>query len=487
MSYEDFVNKELIHFSNYDIERSIPSICDGLKISQRKILYAGFKKNLYDKEIKVAQFCGYVMEHTSYHHGDASLQGAIIGMAQDFVGSNNVNLYNPVGQFGTRIQGGKDAGAPRYINTLLSDITAKIFNKYDNQILTYLNDDGFDIEPEHYIPIIPMVLVNGAIGIGTGFSTNVPCFNPIDIIGILNRLLDEDESVIDAEIVPWYRGFTGTIKQTGDGKWVSCGKFQKISATKVEVRELPVGYWTEDFKIALEEYYDKNPAFKSYESYYDEKMVHFVLNFTTGSAVDDLMVIDTNGHTKFENEFKLISSKPLGQTNMYLFNEHGQIRKYESAVHIIQEFYGVRLKYYQKRKDYQLNQLIKDNALIENKIRFIKAVISGEIIVHKMKKADLEALLEQMEFMEHDNNGFDYLLKIPIYNLTIDKVEELEAEYNRKNQELDILSKTDIKDIWRGELTVLREAFDGYFTDSESACGGAANKGATRGRKKKST
>jgi DNA topoisomerase-2 len=113
VSYDEFVNKELIHFSNYDIERSIPSICDGLKISQRKILYAAFKKNLYDKEIKVAQFCGYVMEHTSYHHGDASLQAAIIGMAQDFVGSNNINLFKPNGQFGTRIQGGKDSGAHR--------------------------------------------------------------------------------------------------------------------------------------------------------------------------------------------------------------------------------------------------------------------------------------------------------------------------------------------------------------------------------------
>lgn len=486
LSYEEFVDKELIHFSNYDIERSIPSICDGLKISQRKILYAGFKKNLFDKEIKVAQFCGYVMEHTSYHHGDASLQAAIIGMAQNFVGSNNINLYMPNGQFGTRIQGGKDAGAPRYINTMLSQITSKLFIKVDNNILNYLNDDGLDIEPEYYLPIIPMVLVNGALGIGTGFSTNVPCFNPMDIIHVLERILDDDDTVIDMELAPWYRGFTGSIKQIECGKWVSCGRFQKISATKVEVTELPIGYWTEDFKMALEEYYDKNPNFKSYESQYSEKKVHFVMNFASGSAVDELMALDTNGHTKFENEFKLITSKNLNMTNMYLFNEHGQIRKYESPIHIIQEFYGIRLRSYQKRKDWQMQQMVKDNAVIENKIRFIKSVVSGEIQVTKMKKAELESLLAEMEFMDIDGT-YDYLVKIPIYNLTTDKVEQLENEYTKKTEELEVLSNTDVKDIWKKELSELKEVLQTYYVeDDDDGSNQKADRGGARGRKKKS-
>lgn len=455
LTYDEFVNKDLIHFSNYDIERSIPSICDGLKISQRKILYAGFKKNLVDKEIKVAQFCGYVMEQTSYHHGDASLQAAIVGMAQDFVGSNNINLYQPIGQFGTRIQGGKDAGQPRYINTMLSEITSKIFIKSDQAILKYLNDDGFDIEPEFYVPIIPMILVNGAIGIGTGFSTAVPCYNPMDIIGILERMLEGNDE--EVELVPWYRDFTGTIKKVG-GKWASCGRFSKTSATKLEVHELPIGYWTEDFKVALEEYYDKNPAFKSYESYYDEKNVHFVLNFTNAAAVDALMKVDNNGHTVFENEFKLISSKNMNNTNMYLFNEQGQIKKYESAFDIVKEFYGMRLRYYEKRKAYLLEQLVRDNALIENKIRFIKAVVVGDVVIQKLRKAELEKYLEDNNYMKNGDN-YDYIVRIPIYNLTIDKVEELEEEYTKKFTELQALMQKDIKDMWKEELSDIKQHF----------------------------
>ena len=461
LTYEDFVNKELIHFSNYDIERSIPSICDGLKISQRKILYAGFKKKLFDKEIKVAQFCGYVMEHTSYHHGDSSLQSAIIGMAQDFVGSNNINLYKPNGQFGTRIQGGKDAGAPRYINTLLDSITQKIFKKEDSYILRYLDDDGFEIEPEFYIPIIPMILVNGALGIGTGFSTNIPCFNPNDVISILEKMIN-DEDVESIEIQPWYRNFTGQIKKI-DNKWYSYGKYNKLSPTKIEVRELPIGFWTEDFKIMLEEYYDKNASFKSYESYYDEQKVHFILNFTTSSAVDILMTIESNGHTKFENEFKLVSSKMLGMTNMYLFNDMGQITKYDSVLDIIREFYRIRLGFYDKRKQYILESLIKDLNILENKIRFIRAVVSGEIVVQQLKKCELESLLYEHKYICDNNDSFDYILRIPIYNLTKDKVEELEDEYKQSKESYDKLFNTEIKDIWRDELQELRTLLSKYY------------------------
>lgn len=477
--YEDFVNKELIHFSNYDLERSIPSLCDGFKISQRKIMYAALKKNLVDKEIKVAQFCGYVMEHTAYHHGDASLQAAIIGMAQDFVGSNNINLLKPNGQFGTRIQGGKDAGAPRYINTLLTDVAMKVFKREDQCVLNYLNDDGYPIEPEFYVPIIPMVLVNGALGIGTGFSTNIPCYNPYDIINVIQRML-RGEEINDYEMIPWYRGFKGTICKNGD-KWVSRGIVRKVSATKIEVVELPVGYWTEDFKMALEEYYDKCPEFKSYESYYDDVNVHFELNFANSAIVDKLMSIDKNGFTVFENDFKLVSLKMLGTSNMYLFNEKGQITKYDTPFDIIKDFYSMRMKYYDMRKAFQLEEMIKDNALIENKIRFIRSVVAEEVKVHKMAKAELVELLEKGEYMKHNDN-FDYILRIPIYNLTTDKVNELEDEYNKKCAEIDALSNKNIKDIWFDELEELKRVMV-IETNQQTNIVNVVKK-ATRGRKK---
>ena len=170
---EDFVNKELILFSRADNVRSIPCAVDGFKPGQRKILFSCFKRNL-KSEIKVAQLAGYVSEHSAYHHGEISLCMTIVNMAQVFVGSNNLNLLQPLGQFGTRLQGGKDAASPRYIFTNLSSLARTIFHPADDPLLNYLNDDGQSIEPEWYIPVIPMLLVNGGDGIGTGWSTGIP-------------------------------------------------------------------------------------------------------------------------------------------------------------------------------------------------------------------------------------------------------------------------------------------------------------------------
>ena len=139
LDYTTFIDKELIHFSNADNVRSIPSMLDGLKPGQRKILFSCFKrgKSMTKNEIKVAQLAGYVSEHSAYHHGEASLAGTIVGMAQTFVGSNNVALLYPAGQFGTRLLGGKDAASPRYIFTKLPALTRLIFHPDDDALLEY--------------------------------------------------------------------------------------------------------------------------------------------------------------------------------------------------------------------------------------------------------------------------------------------------------------------------------------------------------------
>jgi DNA topoisomerase II len=170
---DQFINKELILFSMADNQRSIPSAVDGLKPGQRKVLFACFKRNLKN-EIKVAQLGGYVAEQSAYHHGEASLYLTIVNMAQNFIGSNNLNLLEPLGQFGTRLQGGKDAASPRYIFTNLSPLARAVFHPHDDPLLNYLNDDGHSIEPEWYIPVVPMILINGGEGIGTGWSTAIP-------------------------------------------------------------------------------------------------------------------------------------------------------------------------------------------------------------------------------------------------------------------------------------------------------------------------
>merc|ERR1719453_892185 len=157
--------------------RSIPCVVDGLKPTQRKVVHCCFRRNL-KSDVKVAQLTGYISEHAAYHHGEVSLQGTIIGMAQKFVGSNNVNLLVPSGQFGTRLMGGKDHASSRYIYTRLAPWTRTFFHPDDDQILSYKVEEGQSIEPKHYVPVLPLVLLNGVEGIGTGWSTSVPNYNP---------------------------------------------------------------------------------------------------------------------------------------------------------------------------------------------------------------------------------------------------------------------------------------------------------------------
>ena len=467
---EDFINKDLIHFSNYDNIRSIPNVCDGLKPSQRKILYSAFKRNLY-KEIKVAQFAGYVSEHAAYHHGEVSLQGAITGMAQNFVGSNNIALFVPNGAFGTRLSLGKDAASARYIFTYLHPITSYIYRQEDLPIMSYLDDDGFTIEPTFYMPIIPMILVNGCTGIGTGYSTDVPSHNPKDIINLLMNLLDGKPMT---HIKPWYCGYKGEIiKPSADSQYVAKGKYNIVDSTTVEIIEIPVGISTEKYKEFLEEHViDKvNPNKKQFIKSYKENCVDNLINFVVKlekSKMDDL----EGDPAELEKAFKLLDSSKTSYNNMHLYDSSIRIYKYAGPYDILMEFFGLRLEYYQKRKDYQLGSLKNELDLLKEKYRFISMIVENQIDVRGKTKIAVEAMLEEHNFMKLANTigketSYDYLVQMPIYSQTKEKLDELKEKLDKKQNEFDDLLGKDTKDIWRDELKQLSAEVDKYYADYE--------------------
>uniref|UniRef100_A0A6C0CGS4 DNA topoisomerase (ATP-hydrolyzing) n=1 Tax=viral metagenome TaxID=1070528 RepID=A0A6C0CGS4_9ZZZZ len=467
ITYETFINKDLIHFSNRNLERSIPHICDGLKESTRKILYACLKRNLYTNEIKVAQLAGNVSEVTAYHHGENSLQEAIIGMAQIFVGTNNINILEPKGQMGTRISGGQDASSPRYIYTLLSKLTKLIFKEEDNSILNYLNEDGLSIEPEYYIPIIPMILVNGGIGIGTGYSTNIAQYNPADIISIYLNLIsnidtnigkilniedvDKSISLINEvemeELVPYYLGFKGEIIKNDKGNFSSKGVYKWLDNTTVEITELPVGTWTENYKEFLEELIlSNNKYLKSFENHYTAKNVKFILKINDGLK-EDL-------EPKFLTEFNLVTTKNLSLNNMHLFTEKGCIKKYDTTIMIIKEWCATRIHKYHERKEKQLMIMEEEFNILSAKIKFIIDIIEGNIIIMNIKMADIEEQLTKADYYKH-NDSYDYLLRMPISQLTMEKKENLEKEVAILKNKIDELKDMSIIKIWENELNEL--------------------------------
>ena len=483
VNYEEFVNKDLIHFSNRDLERSINHICDGLKESTRKILFACLKRKLFTNEIKVAQLAGNVSEVTAYHHGEQSLQQAIIGMAQIYVGTNNINILTPNGQFGSRLVGGNDASSPRYIFTLLSELTKLIFREEDTNILNYLEEDGQKIEPEYYVPVIPMILVNGGVGIGTGFSTNIPQFNPKDIINTCMSICDaiSDEKIEDVsemqnliedtdikEYTPWYLGFTGEIVKSDKGTYVSKGIYKWIDDTTLEITELPVGIWTEDYKEHLEGMITSGSNYlKSFENHYTSKNVKFILTFN-GDVVKKL-------GQKFETEFKLVSSKNMSVNNMHLYSSVGAIRKYDNTSFILREWAIMRINKYNERKQYQIKMLEKDHNLLSSKIRFIIDVIEGRILIMNKKLTEITERLVELKYSkisaksdeEESDNGYNYLLRMPISQLTYERKIILEKEVDELSKKLNDLRNTSIEKIWRGELEDLMKAWERFRVDTE--------------------
>jgi DNA topoisomerase-2 len=457
--YEEFINKELIHFSKYDCDRSIPNLMDGLKISLRKILFSAFKKKL-TTEIKVAQFSGYISENSCYHHGEASLNAAIIGMAQNFVGSNNINLFMPNGQMGTRLMGGQDAASERYIYTQLSRITRCIFPEKDDPILQYLNDDGTPVEPIYYAPIIPMVLVNGSKGIGTGFSTHVLSYHPNDIIQYLkNKLMGEENTIT---FIPYYDGFTGEITQLKEGQFMIRGSYEIISMDKIRITELPVGVWTNDYKEFLESLTETTdtktgkkvpPVIKDYDDMSKDTTIDFIITLQKGK-LEEL----TSTPDGIYKQFKLTST--VSTTNMHLFDADDKLKKYNTIPEIIDDYYVKRLDMYEIRKKYLIDEIQRALILLDNKARYIQENLNGTIDLRKKKREEVNKMLTDKGYdMVNGDEDYKYLTRMPMDSVTEENVKKLMDEQEKKNKELIDIQNTTIPEMWLQELLILEEEY----------------------------
>jgi DNA topoisomerase-2 len=474
VDYHQFIDREMIHFSTYDCARSIPNMVDGLKISLRKILYSAFKRKL-TSEIKVAQFSGYVSEHSAYHHGEASLNGAIVNMAQNYVGSNNINLLSPNGQFGTRLHGGDDSASERYIFTQLNSITRSIFPEADDAVLTYLDDDGTLVEPEFYAPIIPFALVNGISGIGTGFSCNIPAFSPMQLVDYLKLKLKGKNVAEAGEFTPYYEGFKGTVTKMDTNKYLTKGVYEKIDTDKIRITELPVGSWTMPYISFLEGLADGTtdksgkkipPSIRDFTSLSTEVSIDITVVFPRGKLADIESKVDSvTGINGVEKMLKLTSS--VSSTNMHMFNKDCKLRKYATVEDIIDDFYDVRLEMYSKRKKHLIKDLENKLVKLSNRARYIQKNLDGTIDLRRKKADEVNALLTGMEFVKIDGD-FKYLIKMPMDSVTQENVDKIMKEKGDAETELDVLKKTTLEKMWLSELDTLKKEYEKYKAVRES-------------------
>jgi len=415
-----------------------------VKIPRKKILYQKRMKNSHKihnievKSIGPGNFCGWNIDKN---------ERFLLG---DFTITHN-----------TRLLGGKDSASERYIFTLLNKITRLIYPNVDDNILNYLSDDGQSVEPIYYVPVIPMVLINGAKGIGTGFSTDIMSYNPLQIINRIELMLKKDNNYKLITIDPYYQGFTGNIEKLDNGKkYLITGSYEIINDNKVKINELPIGTWTQDYKEFLETLIDskkKNSIVKDFNDNSTDMIVNFMIEFKPGTLkelLDKKIEHGMNGIHKFLKLYSIQST-----TNMHLFNNKEQLKKYNSPQEIIDDYYDTRLEYYKIRKEFLLNKLNSDLKLISNKTRFINDNLNNKIDLRKKKKDEIITLLNKMKFDDIYNNDYEYLRKMPMDSVCEESIEKMKKEKDEITCSINDLESNSNEDLWLKELLILKEEY----------------------------
>lgn len=436
---KDFFSNDYINYASYNSSIKIASVIDGLKISQRKILYTCIKNNINSK--KVGQLVSQVSDETNYLHGEQSLVNVTVGLAQRFIGTNNIPLLKTDGSFGTRLF--PFASAPRYIFTGLEKYIFDIFNKDDENILIKQNFEGSTIEPKFFIPILPMILVNGSIGLAIGFAQNILPRNPIDIIKYINRKLIKQNSNI--KLLPYWNGFTGDVKEIENNVFEIYGKYE-IQKGKIIITELPIGMEYKKYISILDDLVDDN-FILSYKDCCDtyENNILFELKLSPSKYQEIIQNKDID-------LYKILKLKLRETENYTCIDEYGKIKVFKSIYEILDYYIDIRLRYYIKRKEYLLNKLNNELKITCSKYVFIKGVVDETIDIKNKLKNDIIKQIENINKIIKIDNSYDYLLKMPLYSLTKEKLIELIEKIKQIKNNIDILNQQTEYDFWRNDL-----------------------------------
>ena len=480
VSIPDFINCELRLFSKDDCERSLPGL-DGFKICQRKIIHTVMKNKLFTSknEQKVGQLANLTSSETDYHHGEKSLCEAIVGLAQNYVGSNNLNLLDPDGQFGSRLDNGKDHASERYTYTKMSKLGQLLFKEVDNNVLEFIVDDGGrEIEPKLFAPILPPLLLNGSSGIGTGYSAEWSSYNPKDIINIFKSFLTGEETNYD--ILPWFRGFNGTVlKANSPRTFIVYGKYQIIDHCTIRITELPLG----------------SKQAKSYNAYkiFLEKLrtsgviIDHDSNLKVEPAVFTI-TMDESALTKLRENKEIYSTFALmckiNTSNMNAHNVSGVLQTYNTIEDYINDFYYMRYDVYSKRKEFLIKKLTKELDMLKWKVQFIDHYLDGTIEIGNKRKLDIIASLENLNYPkfvtgkvdknddddeekeeEKDKGTYDYVLSMKLWNLSQENIEKLRLMLLNKKEELNKIESTSEEEQWLREIVEFEQAYDNWLIE----------------------
>jgi len=487
VTIDDFLNQDLIHFSSYSVQRAIPCLLDGCAPARRKILYyflqcskaasAASKGGAGGGYEKVAQAAANCAAKTNYHHGEVSLMEGVIGLAQDFVGAGNAPYLERQGQFGSRLLGGKDHAAARYIFTKASPLAHALFPAEDEALLEYREDEGKRVEPLYYVPVLPVVLLNGATGIGTGFSTHVPCYAFEQVCEMTRAFVHGRE--IRSCVVPGYLGFAGKVTAkdsaaggTGSGYWTE-GSFERVDSHTLRITELPIGRWTE---TALSDY--KGMADGSSKKKGGGGLVPIaIVNRSTDMlvSIELSFPVDVGAIADDEVSRALKLKSTLSTANMYLFDSEYALKKYESIVEIVEAHGRVRRELYAKRKAQQLEVFATKCAVLEQRCSFVSLLVSGELTLKGTSKEELirsmvEKGLGAIPATFRGVPGHEHLLSMSIAAFASENISKMREELAGLHAQLKLLEAKSPEDLWEDDIGKVEKAYAAYVREFEEKC-----------------
>lgn len=434
MHITDFFDNEFKDFSLYSSFRGLAHCIDGLKPSGRKLIYTVDKRNI-TQNIKVANLAASAAEGTSYIHGAVSLEGAVVVLAQEF--SNNCNLVSPEGNFGNRLN--HEASASRYIFTKKSPWFDAILNPVDRDLLEYRSFEGQGIEPYYYLPVVPLILVNGSNGVGSGYAQKILPRKLMDVIDALEKVLAEKRV---KSIVPGLNSFNGEINQLGDGKVEILGTIE-VGDAKITVTEVPFSYDLDSYKKVLDDLEVKG-VIKSFKDLSENGKFRFEVKCTRELCAKPK-----------EELLKTLSLIEKCTENFSCISEEDKIVVFKDEVDLLKRFVKVRIKGYAQRKDYLISSWTHDALVLKNRVKFLKDVMADKLAVYKRCKGDIEKDLAAGKYDKVDG-AYDYLLSMRIDSFTTERFKKLEEELAAKKAALEDVKGKEPKDLWLEDLKALK-------------------------------
>ena len=443
----DFFKNDKPSWATYDALRKLPNFIDGFKISQRKLMWTAFSK-LQKEWMKTETFCNITSLDTAYVHGSGNLCGVCSSLVQDFIGMCNYKyLLGNDGGWGSRLI--TRESAPRYTKLKLAEISKKLFNPIDNQILEKQYFEGQWIEPKHLIPVFPTIFLNLSNGITAGFSSSIYSRNPQDVISYIKKKLSGTEHP-RVELAPWFKGYKGTIRFNEETKqYESVGNIMQNNMTSYTINEIPVETSYQKY-IEILDKLEEDKVIQDYNDKCDPRTNEILFEIRTTREF-------TRKHQDIESlykVFKLVKSLP---ENLNCIDEENHVKEFNTIQEILDKFICLRLKYYQKRKDYLVEEIKNSLIKLASKYYFVKGIIDGSIVVNKRKKDNIIAQLEKIEKIKPIDGSYDYLLQMPIHSLTQEKLEELKKQIEEGKEEYKKTKETSIQDMWLADLRELQK------------------------------